>query len=250
MATRWREAPPDESAWRPPKGMTAAERAAEQDRAAGGRANRMITIAPDRRVLASVYLRLPPRSRRVYAYMRWSEGRKTREKYICQVGEPTREENLAEAWRRILARHAFKRTESSWASSPAVRSAMRGNRSRDTRPELALRSAVHSRGLRYRVGARPIPQLRRTADLVFTGPKVAVFLDGCFWHGCDQHYRPSTRNSEFWANKIRENRRRDEQTDELLRAAGWTVIRIWEHENPQEAAKRIEDAVLSLRAFM
>ncbi|MEU4397822.1 very short patch repair endonuclease [Micromonospora orduensis] len=206
----------------------------------------MVSVGSPRPVLGSVYLRLPPKSRRVYAYLRWSAGGRTREKYICQVGSPNRLENLAEAWDRIRREApTLLRESASWASSPAVRSVMRGNRSRDTRPELALRSAVHARGLRYRVGARPIPELRRTADLVFAGPKVAVFLDGCFWHGCPQHYRPSTRNGEFWLDKVSENRERDKATDLVLREAGWNVVRVWEHEDPKEAAQRVETAVLS-----
>jgi DNA mismatch endonuclease (patch repair protein) len=89
--------------------------------------------------------------------------------------------------------------------------------------------------------------LRRTADLVFAGAKVAVFLDGCFWHGCAEHYRPSTRNSEFWSSKMEGNRERDAQTDERLAVAGWRVIRVWEHEDPQQAAARVAQAVLALR---
>lgn len=242
--------PPDDSAWRPPKGMTAAERADEQDRAAGGRDNRYVLTNGDRVVLASICLRLPPKSRRVYAYLRWPEGRKTREKYICQVTGTSRQENLSEAWRQARTASGDadrKSTKTSWASSPTVRSVMRGNRSRDTRPELALRSAVHRLGLRYRVGVRPIPDLRRTADLVFSGPKIAVFLDGCYWHGCPDHYRPSTLNSAFWAGKIETNRQRDAETDRLLTSAGWTVIRVWEHESPTEAASRIAEAVLAVR---
>src|SRR5436309_3810898 len=103
VATRWREAPPDDSAWRAPKGMTAAQRAEEQDRAAGGRANRYVAASGDRVLLASVCLRLPPKSRRVYAYLRWAEGKKTREKYICQVTSASRQENLTEAWRHARA---------------------------------------------------------------------------------------------------------------------------------------------------
>jgi DNA mismatch endonuclease (patch repair protein) len=225
--------------------MTAVERTEEQDHAAGGRDNRVVVLSPTRSVLASVCLRLPPQSRRIYAYLRWSEGRKTREKYICQVSAPTREENLSQAWQKVQASESVRPVpHSSWASSTETRQVMRGNRSRDTSPEMALRSAVHARGLRYRVCARPVPQLRRTADLVFSGPRIAVFVDGCFWHGCPDHYRPSTRNSSFWIKKLNENRQRDQETDRLLDAAGWTVIRIWEHEQPQEAAKRIERAVL------
>jgi DNA mismatch endonuclease (patch repair protein) len=131
----------------------------------------------------------------------------------------------------------------SWASSPAVRNVMRGNKGRDTKPELALRSAVHALGLRYRVGLRPVPHVRRTADLVFTKAKVAVFLDGCFWHGCSEHHRPAKMNSEFWTTKITGNMARDTDTDARLREAGWRVIRVWEHEAPVDAANRIREAI-------
>lgn len=120
---------------------------------------------------------------------------------------------------------------------------MRGNKGRDTKPELALRSAVHALGMRYRVGVRPVPEVRRTADLVFTRAKVAVFLDGCFWHGCPEHYRPAKRNSGFWQGKIEGNVARDADTDSRLRDAGWTVVRIWEHEDVSVAARRIQNIV-------
>lgn len=131
----------------------------------------------------------------------------------------------------------------SWASSPAVRNVMRGNRGRDTKPELALRSAVHALGMRYRVGLRPVPQIRRTADIVFTKAKVAVFLDGCFWHGCPEHHRPAQKHPDFWITKIEGNKTRDADTDSRLREAGWHVIRIWEHEDPIAAARVIKNAV-------
>ena len=120
---------------------------------------------------------------------------------------------------------------------------MRGNKGRDTRPEMALRSAVHALGLRYRVGIRPLPGLRRTADMVFPRARVAVFLDGCFWHGCPDHCRPARRNAAFWQDKIAGNVARDADTDARLREAGWSVIRVWEHEPPAEAARRIRAAV-------
>jgi DNA mismatch endonuclease, patch repair protein len=131
----------------------------------------------------------------------------------------------------------------SWASSPAVRAVMRGNKGRDTKPELALRSAVHALGMRYRVGVRPVPGVRRTADLVFTRAKVAVFLDGCFWHGCPEHHRPAKHNSEFWERKIKGNITRDADTDAHLREAGWLVIRVWEHEDVSAAARKVQDVV-------
>jgi DNA mismatch endonuclease (patch repair protein) len=125
-------------------------------------------------------------------------------------------------------------------SSSRARAVMRGTKSRDTVPELALRRAVYARGLRYRVDARPVADLRRTADLVFTKAKVAVFLDGCYWHACPQHYVPSKANARWWADKIERNRLRDLDTTALLLAEGWMVFRIWEHENPVEAAARID----------
>ena len=134
------------------------------------------------------------------------------------------------------------------ASSDGVRKSMQSNKSRDTGPEMALRRAVHALGLRYRVSARPLPQFRRTADLVFTKVKVAVFMDGCFWHGCPQHHTQSATNAAYWADKVRRNRERDRETDRLLREAGWTVIRVWEHEDPAEAAGRIARTVRRLRA--
>jgi DNA mismatch endonuclease (patch repair protein) len=120
---------------------------------------------------------------------------------------------------------------------------MLGCRSRDTSPELALRSAVHRLGLRYRVLARPLPELRRTADMVFTRARVAVFLDGCFWHGCVDHFSPPLTNREYWSAKIDGNRRRDWDTDERLAAAGWLAVRVWEHQDPQKAATELAHVI-------
>ena len=131
----------------------------------------------------------------------------------------------------------------SWASSPGVRASMRSNKGRDTKPELALRSAVHALGLRYRVNARPLKGVRRTADLLFTRARVAVFLDGCFWHGCPEHHTVARTNGDFWAQKVSDNRRRDRDTDAKLAEAGWRSVRIWEHEDPAEAARRVRAAV-------
>jgi DNA mismatch endonuclease (patch repair protein) len=135
----------------------------------------------------------------------------------------------------------------SWASSPEARGRMRANRSRDTKPELALRSAVHALGLRYRVSARPLAGLRRTADLVFPGAKVAVFLDGSFWHGCPQHHTIAAANAKFWADKVSGNRARDVDTDARLAEAGWVSVRVWEHEDPAEAALRVREVVAARR---
>lgn len=124
---------------------------------------------------------------------------------------------------------------------------MRSNKGRDTKPEVALRSAVHRLGLRYRVSVRPLKDLRRTADLVFPQAKVAVFLDGCFWHGCPEHHTVAVTNAQFWADKVTGNTARDRNTDQRLAEAGWVSIRIWEHEDPHVAALRVRDAVLARR---
>ncbi|MCX4981104.1 very short patch repair endonuclease [Streptomyces sp. NBC_00572] len=128
----------------------------------------------------------------------------------------------------------------SWASSPGTRRSMQSNTGRDTKPELALRRAVHALGLRYQVSERPIRSVRRTADLVFTRARVAVFLDGCFWHVCPEHFTVSRTNAGFWAEKAARNSARDRETDRLLQEAGWAVLRVWEHENPIEAAARVQ----------
>ena len=120
---------------------------------------------------------------------------------------------------------------------------MQSNKGRDTQPELALRSAAHALGLRYRVSVRPLRELRRTADLVFTKARVAVFLDGCFWHGCPDHHTVAATNASFWAEKVESTRSRDRETDRRLADAGWTSIRVWEHEDPVEAAQRIHAVV-------
>lgn len=128
----------------------------------------------------------------------------------------------------------------SWASSPAIRRTMLGNRRRDTAPELVIRRLLHSHGLRYRVDW-PLPfDRRRRADIVFTKQKVAVFIDGCFWHGCPEHYIAPRANSEFWADKVAGNEARDRDTDHRLFELGWTVLRFWEHEDARVVARQVE----------
>lgn len=125
---------------------------------------------------------------------------------------------------------------------------MQANRSRDTGPELAVRRLLHAAGLRYRVAIRPLPTLRRRADIVFTNKQVAVFIDGCFWHGCPEHGRRQFQhNADYWTSKIERNRARDVETTELLRLAGWRVLRFWEHEEPSDIAQAILAAVPSRR---
>jgi DNA mismatch endonuclease (patch repair protein) len=95
------------------------------------------------------------------------------------------------------------------------------------------------------VSIRPLPDLRRTADIVFPRAQVAVFVDGCYWHGCAEHHRPARTNSDFWRTKIAGNQQRDAETNRRLTDAGWTVIRAWEHEDPALVAERVTNAVRS-----
>lgn len=114
---------------------------------------------------------------------------------------------------------------------------------RDTTPEVRVRQALHALGLGYRIHRVVLPGLRRRADIVFAGARVAVFVDGCFWHGCSEHKGTPRSNSAWWAQKIALNRKRDADTDERLRSAGWISIRVWEHEDPGDAAERIAQMV-------
>ncbi|MFW6695842.1 very short patch repair endonuclease [Streptomyces sp. MAR4 CNX-425] len=142
---------------------------------------------------------------------------------------------------------AWKRPTGSWASSPGNRKSMMGNRGRDTRPELALRSMLHAAGLRYRVSAKPLPEMRRTADIVFGPTRVAVFVDGCFWHRCPEHYTAPQTNSSFWDMKTARTVERDRETDARLAEAGWLVLRFWEHEAADDAFRKVRRAVESRR---
>nr|WP_276313701.1 very short patch repair endonuclease [Antribacter gilvus] len=120
-----------------------------------------------------------------------------------------------------------------------MRAKMQRVRSRDTKPEMAVRRELHRRGRRYFVHQAVLPG-RRRVDVVFPRTRVAVFIDGCFWHSCPDHLRMPASNLDYWAMKLRRNRERDRQTDRDLEAAGWTVVRVWEHEPPDAAADRIE----------
>ena len=115
--------------------------------------------------------------------------------------------------------------------------------SRDTKPEVLLRSILHGNGFRFRLHQRPVKDLPRQADIVFRRARVAVFVDGCFWHGCPQHASWPKNNAEWWRRKIEANRLRDADTDRRLRDAGWHVVRVWEHETAAEAAERVAEVV-------
>lgn len=127
----------------------------------------------------------------------------------------------------------------SWATSDGTRKSMLSNTRRDTSTELAVRRLLHARGLRYRVDYPPVPGLRRRADIVFTRAHLAVFIDGCFWHGCPLHATSPKRNSEYWGPKLAANVARDADTNRQLETAGWHVLRFWEHEEPATVVERI-----------
>lgn len=124
---------------------------------------------------------------------------------------------------------------------------MKGNRKRDTRPELALRSALHRRGLRFRRDYPIDVPGRRSirADVAFTRARVAVFVDGCFWHSCPEHSNTPRANRSYWEPKLARNVRRDAETDAALAAVGWRIIRVWEHEAAEHAAEQVRAALRS-----
>jgi DNA mismatch endonuclease, patch repair protein len=131
-------------------------------------------------------------------------------------------------------------------SSPHATATMRANRGRDTAPEIALRSALHRRGFRFRKNLRfDVEGLRLRPDVVFTRAKVAVFLDGCYWHGCPSHGQVPVANRDFWTAKIQANRDRDQRQTAALERAGWLVVRVWEHEEISTAVDRVDAAVAS-----
>lgn len=129
------------------------------------------------------------------------------------------------------------------ASSDAVRIRMQNTPRRNTKPEVALRSELHRLGLRYRIDRSPIPGERIRCDLVFRASRVVVNVDGCFWHACPTHGVVPKINSEWWAEKLAKTRKRDIETNEKLRSAGWKVMRVWEHESPNTAAAKIAKVI-------
>jgi DNA mismatch endonuclease (patch repair protein) len=128
-------------------------------------------------------------------------------------------------------------------SSPSVSARMSRQASKDTAAELLVRRRLHAAGLRYRV-EYPVPGMaRRRIDVAFNSVKVAVLIDGCFWHGCPEHASQPKSNAEWWRQKLHRNMARDAETTEHLVAAGWEVLRFWEHEAPEDVALRIAAAV-------
>lgn len=128
-------------------------------------------------------------------------------------------------------------------SSPDASRRMAKVRQKETGAEVALRQEMYRIGLRYRVDYEVLRKPRRVADVAFPGRKIAVFVDGCFWHGCPEHATWPKQNAEFWREKIEANQRRDADTNERLRSLGWTVLRFWSHESPNEASRTIAHMV-------
>lgn len=125
---------------------------------------------------------------------------------------------------------------------------MRSNRGRDTSLELRVRRELHRRGLRYRVDLAPLAGLRSRADIVFTRARIAVYLDGCFWHGCATHGVTPAAHVDYWTPKLARNKERDAAATQALKDAGWMVLRFWEHEDTLAVVDAISAAVLDDRA--
>lgn len=134
------------------------------------------------------------------------------------------------------------------ASSAATRAVMRGNRRVDTAPELQVRSALHAAGLRFRKDTRPVQRVRCRADVVFPRERVAVFIDGCYWHGCPEHGKVPRTNAVYWRAKLERNAERDAWATATLEDAGWLVLRFWEHEPTDGIVNAVRGAVLGRRA--
>lgn len=133
--------------------------------------------------------------------------------------------------------------------SPETSRRMARVRQKGTGAELALRKELHRRGLRYRVNFEVLRKPRRVADIAFPSLRIAIFVDGCFWHGCPKHATWPKQNSEFWRNKIETNRARDADTVAKLQAAEWEVLRVWAHESPEDAATAISLLVIRIKTM-
>nr|WP_110468703.1 very short patch repair endonuclease [Williamsia limnetica] len=124
---------------------------------------------------------------------------------------------------------------------------MREQRRRDTAAEMRIRRLLHAVGIRYRVDVKLEPDMRTRGDIVWRGLLLVVFVDGCFWHGCPVHATRPKSNADWWAEKLDANVRRDRATDAELRSRGWTVLRFWEHDPPDDAVRTIRCSLSNLR---
>ncbi len=129
------------------------------------------------------------------------------------------------------------------ASSVAALKRMRNQRAAGTKPEVELRRALHSMGLRFRVERTLIPGSRKRADIVFVRAKVVVLVHGCFWHACPLHGTSPIANADWWQRKLAANVERDKATRDSLLKLGWQVIEVWEHESSAESAERVAKVV-------
>jgi DNA mismatch endonuclease (patch repair protein) len=146
---------------------------------------------------------------------------------------------------QMTANKVARKSDAPRPSDDATRARMTRQRRRDTRPELRLRSELHKLGLRYRLEVKLVPSIQRTADIVFPRARVAVFVDGCFWHSCPIHGSLPKANREWWRAKLEANVSRDRDTDERVTEDGWIVVRAWEHDDPVLTARRVEQLVRS-----
>lgn len=123
---------------------------------------------------------------------------------------------------------------------------MKKVRSKNTGPEMAVRRLLYASGLRYRVNYKPAsPDLGRcTIDIAFPGKRIAVFIDGCFWHNCPEHGGVPKSNNVWWQKKFTENALRDARVNGILKEGGWLVQRFWEHESPEDICATIKNAVM------
>lgn len=136
------------------------------------------------------------------------------------------------------------------ASSPEASRRMAKVRQKGTGAEMALRRELYRRGLRYRVNFEVLKKPRRVADIAFPRLRIAIFVDGCFWHGCPEHATWPKQNAEFWLQKIEANRHRDADTNERLHSIRWTVLRFREHESAPSAADTIANLVIAIRSTL
>ena len=165
-------------------------------------------------------------------------GRRTR---LCRVAQEIAQSVASETGATRAKAYPFP-------ASAAVTANMKANRRTDTKPERALRTALHALGYRYRKDFRlDLPLRRVRPDVAFTRRKVAVFIDGCFWHACPEHASQPKSNEWYWSPKLAKNVERDRAADEALAQAGWTVVRLWEHVSVEDAVAAVIAAVGSPR---
>jgi DNA mismatch endonuclease (patch repair protein) len=129
--------------------------------------------------------------------------------------------------------------------SAAKRLSMQSQRVKDTKPEVELRRGLHALGLRYRIHQQIVPGTNRRVDIVFSKPRIAVDVRGCFWHVCPEHATQPKANAEWWRNKLNSNVRRDDDKFERFNKAEWKLIVVWEHEEPEAAAIRIYNLIIA-----